>query len=96
MPPRLRGDLVAVVRESLTNVAKHASARIVALTVDVDDGHIMVHINDDGVGFAESSVISGQGLRNLKERAESLGGTCELSTAPGSGTRIVWSLPLSS
>ena len=95
VPPRLRGDLVAVVRESLTNVAKHASARTVALTVDIEDGHLMVHINDDGIGFAETSVVSGQGLRNLKERAVSLGGTCELLTAPGSGTRIVWSLPLS-
>ena len=94
VPPKLRGDLVAVVRESLTNVAKHAAARTVALTVDIEGGHLMVHINDDGVGFAASSVISGQGLRNLKERAESLGGTCELSTAPGNGTRIVWSLPL--
>ena len=54
----------------------------------------MVHIKDDGVGFAASGLISGQGLRNLKERAESLGGTCELLTAPGNGTRIVWSLPL--
>lgn len=85
---------MAVVRESLTNVAKHAAARTVALIVDIEDGHLMVHIKDDGVGFAASGLISGQGLRNLKERAESLGGTCELLTAPGNGTRIVWSLPL--
>ncbi len=95
VPPTLRGDLVAVVRESLTNVAKHAAARTVALTVGVEGGHLMVHVKDDGVGFAAGSIVSGQGLRNLKERAESLGGTCELSTAPGNGTRIVWSLPLS-
>ncbi len=94
VPTALRGDLVAVVRESLTNVAKHASARTVALTVDIEDGHLTVHIKDDGVGFAASGVIFGQGLRNLKERAENLGGTCELSTAPGDGTRIFWSLPL--
>lgn len=94
VPSTLRGDLVAVVRESLTNVAKHAAARTVALIVDIENGHLMVHIKDDGVGFTASSVISGQGLRNLKDRAESLGGTCELSTAPGNGTRILWSLPL--
>lgn len=94
VPPSLRADLVAVVRESLTNVVKHASARTVALGVDVDDDRLIVHIKDDGVGFAEEMVAGGHGLRNLRERAASLGGSCEVSTAPGSGTRIVWSLPL--
>lgn len=94
VPSTLRGDLVAVVRESLTNVAKHAAARTVALSVDIEDGHLVVYVSDDGVGFIEQGTWSGQGLRNLRERAERLGGTCELSTAPGNGTRIVWRLPL--
>lgn len=94
VPPALRSDLVAVVRESLTNVAKHASARTVVLSVDVEDGHLVVHVKDDGIGFTNAGLVSGQGLRNLRERAESLGGTCEVSSAPGSGTRIVWTLAL--
>ncbi len=94
VPATLRGDLVAVVRESLTNAAKHALARTVALTVDVEDRQVTLHIKDDGVGFTEESINSGQGLRNLRERAESLGGRCEVASVPGNGTRITWTLPL--
>ena len=94
VPPGMCADLVAVVRESLTNVAKHASARTVALSVEIEAGRVIVNVSDDGIGFAEARVASGQGLRNLKERAEKLGGSCEVSTVCGTGTRVVWSLPL--
>jgi PAS domain S-box-containing protein len=94
VPAALRDELVAVVREALTNAAKHSSARTVRLRVDVQDGHVVVHIVDDGVGFDAQSWTGGRGLAGLHGRAERLGGDCRIESAPGSGATITWRVPL--
>jgi signal transduction histidine kinase len=94
--PELAGQVLAALREALSNAARHAHARQVDVTVDVDpDGMLTVLVIDDGAGIPAGAHRSG--LRNLAERAEDLGGKLRLSpadpTAPTSGTRLEWRVP---
>ena len=95
VPDDLRADVLAVVRESLTNVAKHAEASRVSLTVtaDPDDRVLRVQVEDNGVGIGEDR-HHGNGLRNAAVRAGYSGGLAEAVRRPEGGTRFVWQVPL--
>jgi signal transduction histidine kinase len=90
---RLAGHLIPVIREALTNVAKHADAHDVELELSVDSSWLVLRISDDGRGLpADRS--GGYGLSNLRDRAVSLGGGLELSSRhDGRGTLLVWRAP---
>jgi signal transduction histidine kinase len=81
-----------VVSESLANVAKHAGASEVSVSVAVEDGRVRATIADDGVGGAEAS--RGSGLVGLVDRVEALGGHLALDSPPGAGTTVSIELPL--
>lgn len=87
-------DVLAVLRESLSNVARHARASRVEVELSLAAGHVAVIVIDDGVGLARSNLAPGNGLRNLNERAARLGGSCSIETGPGGGTKMVWRVPL--
>lgn len=87
-------DLLAVVRESLSNVAKHARAFTVAVRASVDDGGLALEVADDGMGFVPGGPTAGRGLGNVAERAASLGATLEIDSAPDEGTRVRLRVPL--
>jgi signal transduction histidine kinase len=95
VPDGLRADVLAVVRESLTNVAKHADASRVSLTVtaDLDDKVLRVQVEDNGVGIGEDR-HGGNGLRNADVRAGYSGGLVEVVRRLEGGTRFVWQVPL--
>jgi signal transduction histidine kinase len=90
---RLAGHLIPVIREALTNVAKHAEAQDVEVELSVDSSWLVLRISDDGRGLpADRS--GGYGLGNLRDRAVSLGGSLELSSRhDGRGTLLVWRAP---
>jgi signal transduction histidine kinase len=92
VPPVTADHLVAVVRESLSNAARHAQAtRVTVLLAAGDD--VVLTVTDDGVGMPAAAALSG--LANLRRRASELGGTLVL--APGSdgrGTTLRWQVPL--
>jgi signal transduction histidine kinase len=90
LPEALRADVVAVAREGLANVARHAHARSVALRVTGDAG-LSVDVVDDGSGFDPERARSG--LVNLRERAAAHGGELEIRSAPGAGTVLHWHVP---
>jgi signal transduction histidine kinase len=90
LPPDLLLDLMAVVRELVTNVVRHARARRVTVTVDVTDAARVV-VTDDGCGLPPVTVRSG--LANLADRAERRGGKLT-TTSSASGTEIRWTVPL--
>jgi signal transduction histidine kinase len=90
LPPDLVLDLVAVVRELVTNVVRHAEARRVTVEVDITDTACVV-VTDDGRGLPAVTVRSG--LVNLADRAERRGGQLS-TTSSESGTEIRWSAPL--
>ena len=93
LPPRAEVQLLRVVQEALTNVRKHAGASAVRVELRDVEGTPVLSVTDDGVGFDPTSVVAsltgGFGLRSMRERVELLGGTLDVHTAPGDGTRIV-------
>jgi signal transduction histidine kinase len=93
VPDALRPVLVAVLREALSNVARHARATAVTVEVGATGGELTVRVADDGVGVA-ADVASVGGVRNLLRRADELGGTCVLAPAEPRGTVLTWTVPL--
>ncbi|WP_243774932.1 sensor histidine kinase [Actinomadura barringtoniae] len=86
------GDqLLAVVQEALSNVAKHAKAREAAVVIDVGDD-LVLRVEDDGVGIPESGRRSG--LANMAQRAAALGGSFTTAPGPHGGTCLTWRVPL--
>ena len=84
-----------VVQEALRNVAAHAGARLVTLSLDSLDGHLMMRVVDDGCGFdpAATSRQSGLGLVSLHERVRMLGGVLAVTAAPRAGTCVAVRIP---
>lgn len=87
--------LFVAVRELLLNAAKHARAQSVEVELEAVGDVIRAEVNDDGVGFDPSAHAhhDGFGLFSVAERIRSLGGTVEIDSAPGRGTRIRISVP---
>ena len=85
-------DLLAVLREALTNVARHAQAVRADVAVVVTGTELTLQITDDGVGIG--SVSRRSGLVNMRRRAEQRGGTLAVTAAEPRGTQIRWSVPL--
>jgi signal transduction histidine kinase len=83
-----------VASEALANAAKHAQASHVEVSLSRDDGEVLLSIRDDGVGGADA--VRGSGLVGLTDRVEALGGTVDVRSTPGDGTRITAVLPLAS
>jgi signal transduction histidine kinase len=93
VPDEVRPDLLAVLREALSNAVRHAKARAVEVTVAVGDGQLRLVVADDGVGVGES-VDERSGLANMRHRAERGGGTLAVNPNPSGGTRVEWSVPV--
>ena len=88
-------DILQLTREALSNVGRHAGAQTCRVSLSRRDGNAVLEIDDDGSGFDPTTVgRSGQGLGNLRERAESLGGGIDLQSAAGNGTTVRLTIPL--
>ncbi|MGH2802353.1 MAG: GAF domain-containing sensor histidine kinase, partial [Thermoleophilaceae bacterium] len=92
LPEPVEAAAYYLVSEALTNVAKHARATEVVVSVTRTADNAQVEIRDDGVGGAALS--NGSGLRGLADRVEALGGTLEVSSHPEDGTRLLALIPL--
>jgi signal transduction histidine kinase len=92
VPDDIVPEILAVVREALANVARHAKASTVRVSVRAADGQVAVVVQDDGVG-ADPALARG-GLVNLQDRAADLGGTFDVRLGEGGGTVIDWRVPL--
>lgn len=85
-------DVIHAVRESLSNVARHAHASQVRLSVIVGPTTVRFTVRDDGVGIPPAG-RRGNGLANLRARAERNGGSCTFRNAAGGGTVVEWCIP---
>jgi signal transduction histidine kinase len=94
IPDAAAVDLLATLREGLSNVARHAGAQRVDVAVTVGEGSAQLVITDDGTGIPEDS-SGGHGLPNMTTRASRHGGTLLLSAGPTGGTVLRWEVPLS-
>jgi signal transduction histidine kinase len=86
----LATGLFHIAQEGLANIAKHAQARHVRLSVGRDGDNLVLELQDDGRGFDPQSVMSyaGHGMRNMEERARLLNGEWRVDSAPNAGTRL--------
>jgi signal transduction histidine kinase len=88
------GDVVQLAREALSNISRHAQATTCRVSLYQQGDSAVLEIDDDGHGFAPASAPgTGQGLRNLHDRAERLGGRAEVHSTPGQGTSVQVTLP---
>jgi PAS domain S-box-containing protein len=90
----VRAQLIPSLREALTNIVKHAQATRVSVSLTVTD-QISLTVSDNGIGIADV-VSGGRGLGNMAERAEALGGACEVRAGESGGTVVDWRVPLAS
>jgi signal transduction histidine kinase len=89
----MREQVLATLREALSNVTRHAYASTVNIDLVADARRILLRVRDDGIGIQSPAI--GNGLRNMSERATALGGSCEVtrSSAAG-GVQIEWQIPV--
>jgi signal transduction histidine kinase/uncharacterized protein YhfF len=92
LPEVLEVTVYYFVSEATTNAAKHAQASVIRASVVLKGRTLEIEVSDDGVGGA--SAETGSGLRGLADRVAALGGTMQLESPVGSGTRISASIPL--
>jgi signal transduction histidine kinase len=97
--PEVRVDATAeaavyfLVAEAVTNSRKHARAELVTVRAGVRDGVLLVEVDDDGVGGARQ--VPGSGLEGMRDRIEAVGGTLQIESPVGHGTRILAAIPVS-
>jgi len=83
----------AVLREALTNVARHARASSADVDIEASGEWLGIVVTDNGSGLSSGGRSSG--VANMRSRAEQLGGTCVLTSAAVGGTRLEWRVPCS-
>jgi signal transduction histidine kinase len=101
LPPELETALFRLCQEAMTNIARHAQATAVLVEVGLDGDVFRIDIEDDGKGFDPEAVARREGRRpwglmGIRERAEILGGTAKIDSAPGKGTRVEVRIPVPS
>jgi signal transduction histidine kinase/streptogramin lyase len=94
----MRHNLFLAFKEALHNIVKHAAAKEVSVFLTTDAAGFTLAIRDNGQGFDPAAVPErpgrGNGLKNLRQRLEKLGGHCEVSSSPGAGTEIKFSIAI--
>jgi signal transduction histidine kinase len=87
------GEVVQLAREALSNVSRHAEATTCRVSLRRGAEGIVLEIDDDGRGFDVGTTTPGMGLRNLRDRVETLGGKLEIQSTPGEGTTVRATFP---
>lgn len=93
VPVEVVPDVLQVVREALSNTAKHAGAAAVTVAGRLTDGVLTVEVADEGIGFTPSRPQVGRGLDNMRERARALDAELQVDSTPGEGTRVRLQVP---
>jgi signal transduction histidine kinase len=89
---RVADQVIAALRELLSNAMRHAKAKSLSVSVQILDNKLVLTVADDGVGIPETARQSG--LNNLRIRAEAMGGTFDVAQRKPTGTKARWSVPV--
>ena len=92
LPTDLIPHVLAVVREGVSNVVRHADAKNMTVTISVNSDVLAIDVTDDGIGIPDT--VAQSGLHNLDQRARAADGTCQVRRGEHEGTRLTWSAPL--
>jgi signal transduction histidine kinase len=93
LPPHREVVLLRAAQEAMANVRRHADARAVRMTLSASAGQARVEVTDDGVGFAPSTA-PGFGLTGMRDRVRDAGGSVDVASTPGQGTRVSVRVPV--
>jgi two-component system sensor histidine kinase DegS len=95
LEPYLEVMLFRAIQELLGNAARHSQGTLVKVVVDLGEDRVCVSVDDNGKGFDADSVQQGNslGLKLIRERTEMLGGSFEIDSAMGKGTRVMFAVP---
>ena len=92
--PAIKEALYRVGQEALNNIAKHAGARAVVITLEESGAELVLRVRDDGRGFDAGKSYPGHlGLHSMRERAASVGGVILINSASGQGTEVTIRVP---
>ena len=94
VPPVMAGHIALILREALSNVARHARATQVDVLVMVENHRVVMEVTDDGIGFTTAVATEGNGLANMRTRASAMDGTFTVDRLADGGTKLVWQAPL--
>jgi signal transduction histidine kinase len=97
LDPETERQVFRILQEAVANVVRHARANSLTVSIAVEDGHLAITVQDDGVGFdpTERAVRSRRlGLTSMFERAQALGGRLTIDSSPGTGTTVRAEVPL--
>ena len=89
----IEGAAYFMICEALTNAVKHAAARTISVDLSTKDGRVVVQVRDDGVGLTSANA-NGNGMANLRDRVEALGGQVRVDSSPATGTNVQAELPV--
>ena len=81
--------ILNIVREALSNCARHANATRAVISIRMRDARIQVSIQDNGIGFSAAGQPRGCGLANMEARAKRLGGALRVQSKKGAGTHVI-------
>ncbi len=96
IPAHQTAEIMNILREAVSNSLRHGHARHVTLLAGRSEQAIALAVQDDGAGFVPCAGGTGHGLANMQARATALGGTVQVDSAPGKGTRVLLTLPVAS
>jgi signal transduction histidine kinase len=98
LPPRVRHELLRIAQEAIHNAVRHANPTVIAVTLQWDALNLLLQVKDNGSGLSAARLekSEGFGLGNMRERASEIDGRFEIQTAPGHGTSIIVTVPISS
>src|SRR5215216_4346216 len=94
LPNKAGQELTRLVQEALTNVRRHAEANHVSVELGLDGGLAYIEVSDDGCGFDSERATTGIGRQSMRHRALELGGEFSVESAPGEGTKVRFSIPV--
>jgi signal transduction histidine kinase len=92
--PPVAAQLYRIAQEATRNAVEHGAAREVLIQLTFDDQSMLLTIQDDGEGFDAKTNGHGMGLRIMRYRAQSIGGSCEVHTGASTGTTVCCRVPL--
>ena len=89
---QIRRNLYLIFKEILNNIAKHSLADSIEINITNKANEFIINVSDNGVGFESDKIKYGYGIRNIRNRMNEMGGSFEIESKPGRGTRIEISL----
>ena len=93
LPLQTSHQLYCIVKEGLENIRRHSRAQKISLSGECTPEGVTICLEDDGIGFDPAQPVAGFGLRGMQERSQAVGGSLQVTSRPGQGTRLLVTVP---